>query len=204
MFQRFHILAQGKACFTLYLCLAATCLGCSEPGGRTLNLQDYGAKITARDNGVAIDIRNAPDFDDDAIELLKPHAKDLVDLTMQKVQITDSGILKLEPFTEVGRLILNDTPVTGKALAHLSQLPLKDNLWNVGLKNTAITDNDLKLLADLPNLTRIDLTGTEISDEGLANLAGKNWRMINVKETAVTDSGVQKLKEMFPMTDVVH
>jgi hypothetical protein len=50
----------------------------------------------------------------------------------------------------------------------------------------------------------INLFGTEVSDAGLASLAGiKTLRNVYLYETKVTDAGVAKLKTALPQAQVV-
>jgi hypothetical protein len=175
--------------------------------GRSRNRSDLlklGAKITTREGGIIVDIRNSPNFNDESVDLLLVDGKDVLDLTLENVRLTDIGIAKFGPLENVGRLILNGTSITGKSLSQLSHLPMKDRLWSVGLKNTAMKDDDLNALADLPHLVRIDLTGTKVTDAVIRHLEGRNWRMINLKGTAVTPETVQRLREMYPKADVFY
>ncbi len=183
--------------------LLLACIGCAPQSAPAPHLQNYGAKFSKRDNGVVIDLRNAPDFDDQAMDLLSDYSDQVIDLTLQNVTISDSGIEKLAPLTKVGRLILNDTPITGAGLANLTVLPLHETLWNLGLKNTAIADRDVKLLANFPLLKRIDLTGTQVSDVGLKDIPDLDWGRINLKATKVTEKGVMQLREAFPKAEIV-
>lgn len=182
------------------------CLGCSveDPDPVFSSLEATGAKISSRDDGIGVDIRKVPEFTNQSIDLVVKHSTDVVDLTMQEMPITDAGIARLAPLKKLGRLILNDTQISGAGLQQLAELPLKDSLWNIGLKNTDITDADLAILPKLPNLVRIDLTGTQVTDQGLESLPERDWNMINVTDTAVTESGVSQLKERFPGVDLRH
>lgn len=73
-------------------------------------------------------------------------------------------------------------------------LPLKEQLVELKLGNTAITDSALQQIAQLPNLMRLQLDHTKITDKGLASLKSlQNLRYLNLVGTLVTAEGVLQL-----------
>jgi hypothetical protein len=61
-------------------------------------------------------------------------------------------------------------------------------------KSEAVSDEWLKNLEGLPDLTRLELSGTQISDAGLASLRGQqSLERLNVCLTPVTDAGLKHL-----------
>lgn len=72
--------------------------------------------------------------------------------------------------------------------AHVAQLDLS---------KTAITDNAVTIVKELPNLVRLNLSQTAVGDAALANVAGlKELRYINLYGTEVTDKGVAQLGKL--------
>jgi hypothetical protein len=70
----------------------------------------------------------------------------------------------------------------------------------VTLRATKVTDDDLKLLALLPNLENLDLSETQTSSAGLAHLKGlKNLRVLCLWKTPVDDDGLEHLKDLTKM-----
>ena len=64
----------------------------------------------------------------------------------------------------------------------------------LSLSGTGITDEGLATLARFSNLTRLHLDGTRITDAGLAHLAAlERLEYLNLYGTAVTDAGLQHL-----------
>lgn len=92
---------------------------------------------------------------------------------------------------QVGFHLLGDA-VTNETLAALE--PVKEQVTWLNLAGTAITDDGLAQLAALPNLTRLHLEKTSVGDAGLAHLAGlQQLEYLNLYATNVTDAGVDQL-----------
>ena len=73
-------------------------------------------------------------------------------------------------------------------------LPLKENIAQLDLARTAITDAGLKVVAQLPRLAALDLRQTAVSDAGLQHLASaKHLRTLNLYGTKVSDAGLKHL-----------
>ncbi len=76
-------------------------------------------------------------------------------------------------------------------------LPLKEQLIELKLGSTSITDSALLVISQFKNLMRLQLDHTKITDKGLANLkALENLRYLNLVGTVVTEQGVMQLKEL--------
>lgn len=73
-------------------------------------------------------------------------------------------------------------------------LPIKDQIAQLDLGRTAVTDAGLKTLATFPRLASLDLRQTQITDAGLAHLAAAtHLRTLNLYGTSVTDAGLKHL-----------
>jgi Planctomycete cytochrome C/Leucine rich repeat len=76
-------------------------------------------------------------------------------------------------------------------------MPLADNIAQLDLGRTGITDAALATVAKLPRLARLDLRGTKITDKGLGSLTGlKKLQVLNLYGTEVTDIGLATLSQM--------
>jgi len=91
----------------------------------------------------------------------------------------------------------------------LSNLPIKDadikiiaslsNIKRLNLENTAITNACLPYLKELPALEQLNLYGTNITDEGLKQLSSlKNLSVIYLWKTKVTENGIEQFKKERP------
>ena len=76
-------------------------------------------------------------------------------------------------------------------------LPLKEQLIELKLSGSSITDSALLVIAQFKNLMRLQLDHTKITDKGLASLrALEDLRYLNLVGTAVTEKGVMQLKDL--------
>ena len=91
----------------------------------------------------------------------------------------------------------------------LTNLPIKDNdvkmladlkkMRRLNLENTAITNECIVYLKQLPELEQLNLYGTNISDEGLKQLASfKKLSVLYLWKTKVTATGVAQFKKERP------
>lgn len=76
-------------------------------------------------------------------------------------------------------------------------LKIKDNIVQLKLGNTAVTDQGLKMMSEFPNLMKLHLENTKITDLGLTHLNGHPaLSYINLFAVPVTDKGLEKLNKM--------
>ena len=91
----------------------------------------------------------------------------------------------------------------------LSNLPIKDadikiiaslsNIKRLNLENTTITNACIPYLKELPALEQLNLYGTNITDEGLKQLSSiKNLSVIYLWKTKVTENGIEQFKKERP------
>jgi len=72
-------------------------------------------------------------------------------------------------------------------------------LWSLDLDGTEITDAGLAHLAGLRRLQWLQLNDTMITDAGLIHLRNmSNLTKLNVNDTYVTEEGVQELFKVLP------
>lgn len=97
---------------------------------------------------------------------------------------------------QIAILSLAGTRVTDRAIKEIVKIP---NLVRLDLQRTGITDAGLKALGEAkpPHLRRINLYGTRITDAGLDTLAIlPALAEVYVWDTKVTSGGVQRLQQM--------
>jgi hypothetical protein len=89
---------------------------------------------------------------------------------------------------------LSDKEITDDALRPLSSI---QNLTWLYLQGTSITDDGLQHLSGLTKLTKLHFEKTGIGDSGLVHLAGlENLEYLNLYGTKVTDAGLEHLEGM--------
>ncbi|MFN0077626.1 MAG: c-type cytochrome domain-containing protein [Prosthecobacter sp.] len=82
-------------------------------------------------------------------------------------------------------------------------LPLKENIVQLELGRTVITDAALKTIAQLPRLVSLDLRQTKITDAGLESLIGlKKLQTLNLYGTEITDAGLKHLAKLKSLKNV--
>ncbi|WP_294401805.1 c-type cytochrome domain-containing protein [Prosthecobacter sp.] len=82
-------------------------------------------------------------------------------------------------------------------------LPLKENIVQLDLGRTIITDAALKTVAQLPRLVALDLRQTKITDAGLESLSGlKKLESLNLYGTEITDAGLKHLAKLKSLKNV--
>ena len=114
-------------------------------------------------------------------------------------RVVDSG-LNATPVSDNGALLDVDAGSLGAGLGeeHLKLLrELRHHVVWLDLGRTPITDDQLFVLQELPNLRRLQLHQTGITDAALATIAGcRNLESLNLFGTAITDAGVPELARM--------
>jgi Leucine-rich repeat (LRR) protein len=84
-----------------------------------------------------------------------------------------------------------------------SILPLKENIVQLDLGRTIITDGALKTIGQLPRLVSLDLRQTKITDAGLESLIGlKKLQSLNLYGTEITDAGLKHLAKIKSLKNV--
>jgi len=102
---------------------------------------------------------------------------------------------------------VNDTILTDLA-AHFRRFPGpyldQSHDLNLHLSGNPITDAGLSTLAGL-NVTVLDVSGTEISDEGVATITTfKHLRRLNITDTQVTESGLGQIRSALPRCELTE
>lgn len=74
-------------------------------------------------------------------------------------------------------------------------IALKSNLVRLDLSGSAVTDKGLASIAQLKNLKRLDLSRTAVTDAGIAQLAAlKQLEYLNLYGTQITDASLASLR----------
>lgn len=117
--------------------------------------------------------------------------KMLAHLHLGHTLLTDQALLSLTGHTTLETLNLEHTAITAAGLAKL-KLP---KLRALGLAGSTADDACLACLKGMPQLTSLDLAGTDVSDDALDAVARDARRLthLNLAGTAVTDAGLSRL-----------
>ena len=119
-------------------------------------------------------------------------------------ELAGQGIVILPVAQNINYLLVNfvtDSIVSNDVLRLVAQLK-KQVIW-LKLNNTNITDSSLAIVAQLTNLTRLDVSNTRITDKGLNYLQNlQNLQYLNVVGTNVTAQGMSQLKGLKKLQSV--
>ena len=99
------------------------------------------------------------------------------------------------------------------AVLKLTNLPINDidikivadlkNIKKLNLENTLITDNGMSFVKQLSQLEQLNLYGTNISDEGIIQLTDlKNLSVLYLWKTKVTLNGIEQFKKLNPKVTI--
>jgi len=113
-------------------------------------------------------------------------------------KLRDLGVVVMPVAQNTNYLSVNFVIVKDFSDAQTSLLlPLKEQIIELKLGNTSITDSALQVVSQLKNLMHLQLDHTKITDKGVANLSSlQNLRYLNLVATAVTAEGVMQLKRL--------
>ena len=121
----------------------------------------------------------------------------------QARKITDAGLVHLQECTNLKDLRLVGIPITDAGLASLKRMT---QLETLDLYGTKITDKGLAQVKGLTSLRQLALgNNPKMTDEGLAQLKGlTNLRELDLRQTEVTDAGVEDLQKALPKVKIRH
>ncbi|WP_298554226.1 FN3 associated domain-containing protein [uncultured Algibacter sp.] len=158
-----------------------------------LNINDKVAAIPKNDTLVKL-LKNYLIFDKKKIK--EASQKDIAN-------VEDYGFLirKLVPNQPELWVKFNVGEISKKAIKALSNL--EEQITELDLSNTALTDDMLSGLDALPNLKKLKLTNTKITDNSIAYLKDlKALKIINFVKTKITDKGLKQLLTTIDLENV--
>lgn len=122
-------------------------------------------------------------------------------LEIPNTDVGDNGLSNLRGLA-MSRLVLNHTRITDEASAVLGEL---SGLWSIELRGTAAGDKCAAALASLPEIKIIDFRDTRLTDAGLMSFAkSMTCEEIKVTGSMITDEGVASLQRKAPQIVVVR
>ncbi len=163
-----------------------------------------------------------PKASDEGLAHLK-QLQSLESLNIMHTRITDSGLRHLQDMKQLKSLVIHSTLMTGEGLIHLRGMASLEDatltlkmitrtglarmeglpVTNLNLSGSAMGDEELKLLRDLPRLQSLSLQGTRITGTGLSHLKGlRSLRELRLRNTEVSAAAVQTIREALPECQV--
>lgn len=136
------------------------------------------------------------------MELPKKDGKTAVKSFLEKAKgvgnIEDADLLTVSEVTEgleaVEKLELPGAKVTDKGIAVLSKFP---RLTSVNITSTQVTNEGIKVFASMPLLEELALSGTKVTDVGVASISDHpSLKSVRLANTAITDESLAMLDKM--------
>ena len=146
------------------------------------------------------------DSDDEDVEIVEKIEIPRVPMKAWEDIAADVEALDQEPNVSVLRVALDSPAVRVKspfgddkiddgALAKVS--PLADNIIELEIGFSDLTNEGLSIVSAMPNLEKLYLQKTEISDKALTHLKGLNrLRYLNLYGTQISDTGLDELLDL--------
>jgi Leucine-rich repeat (LRR) protein len=112
--------------------------------------------------------------------------------------ITGSGFIHLGKFRKLTYLRLTGSGITDLGMSNgIQSIKNMDNLKSLDFSQTNLGDDGLVRFKELPQLLKLSLAGTKISDRGIASLRTmNNLKEVDLEQTAITDEGCGQLAEI--------
>lgn len=128
------------------------------------------------------------------VQQYQDHCRPL-ELDLSQRQLTDAQLAYLAE-VPICKLSLAGNPISDSGLA---QLKHPEQVQSLDLSNTQITDEGLKPFLGSSGLTELYLDGTPVTDAGLKQLATlENLAMLSVANSQVTNAGTSELLRALP------
>lgn len=142
------------------------------------------------------------DVGDAGVESLR-HCTQLTFLNLARTRVTDAGLLHLGGLNLLRILILHNNRIGDAGLANLAQLPgLRPR--ELGLGHTGVTDAGLAHLSKFQWLEQVGLHGNPVTDAGLKHLHGlTGLRSVDLFDTQVSADGIQQLAAALPNCEIL-
>lgn len=134
---------------------------------------------------------------------LSAEVKPLDEALLKKVQEAGAQVFQLKADSGLVRIdfLTGVTKCTDEKIAAL--LPIKENIAQLDLGRTVITDAALATVAQFPRLVSLDLRQTSVTDAGMEHLTKlKNLHTLNLFSTGVTDVGLKQLATIKSLKNV--
>ena len=126
-------------------------------------------------------------------------------LPKKKVDVWQAKGIKIIPVAKDNNFVqvnaINYPQFNDQDLQEL--MAIKDNIVQLKLGKTAITDQAFSLIKNMPVISRLHLENTKVSDQGLAQLRGlTKLNYLNLVGTQVTAKGLESLNDMVSLKNV--
>ncbi|MCF2518482.1 FN3 associated domain-containing protein [Dyadobacter sp. CY351] len=123
--------------------------------------------LSAESPALYVNFYNSANFTSEEIAGLTPLKNQIVSMDLSKMPLKDADLKSLTQFTELRKLILNFTDITGATLGELKKL---EKLRELSLSGTAVKMEHVKSLETFPSLKKVFIWSTGLTTDELASL----------------------------------
>ncbi len=124
---------------------------------------------------LVVNFYNKAFYQKKALEELAPLKTQIVALNLDNMPVQDEDLKVISGFSNLRRLNLNFSDITGSTLSELQKLQF---LKSVSLSGTAVKDAQLAALIHLPKLHAVYLWNTTVSANAVQQLEAKNKNIV--------------------------
>ena len=139
-----------------------------------------------------IEIESTPEPEFPVIDLPPPPIESIKALQEAQVVVLPVGDASQNIFS-VNFVNVNTIDANKMNLLH----PINDHIVWLRMSDAVLNDSLMQYIQQMPNLTKLYLDNTQITDQGLAKLTNlKQLKYLNVVETKLTIAGLKQLKAL--------
>ncbi|MDO8365959.1 MAG: FN3 associated domain-containing protein [Saprospiraceae bacterium] len=147
------------------------------------------APLALNSPALSVDFYGISAFKRDFIKELEPVKKQVVSLNLNKMPLRDEDLQSIAIFSNLRKLNLAFTQITGSTLSELKSLK---SLTSLSLSGTAVKLKDMELLRDLPTLSVLYLWNTALTEQDILVLQ-QQFPHVNIESGFKGEGIVAKL-----------
>lgn len=127
--------------------------------------------------------------------------KDIQKLTLWRPPVAESQFEVLRELPQLKWVVLRNAALTNRGALFVATA---HQIEHITIDGAAITGNGLIAIATMPKIRRLSVARCPITDQDLAELAKYNTKLeeLYIRDTGVTEAGVQLLKESWKYTKI--
>jgi hypothetical protein len=114
-------------------------------------------------------------------------------IEVNDVPLTDDLVAELIKARQITVLFLSNAHITTEQILKLSAC---SNIQELGLRLAVLDSRALSMIGNMPQLARLDLTASLIDNRDLKSLQSQHLASLNLTGTAVTSEGVANLEQL--------
>jgi uncharacterized membrane protein len=158
------------------------------------------SSLAKKSPALGVEFFGAAQFKNEQLTELSAIKTQIVHLTLNKMPVKDADLKTIAGFTNLRKLNLSFTQITGATLGELKNLK---ELRQLSLSGTPVKKADVEILKDLPHLASLQIWNTAISVNDLADLKAKLPK-ITIGSGFRGDTIVARLNAPILENDEVH